>query len=168
MSLYIPSEVANIIFEYYAQIRDLKWTPSIDIKTGKLKWKTNKYSAKYDNMNKLMKHRNDNIYKDISLSIHQIRGHATINYYNTFGTIIYLKKTHYVNRYQIIVAKSTIYVEFIDEHGFKNSFFYSTELSLRKSQYDVYQDGNIHSILYDFDKCSELFDNEYSLVIEKY
>ena len=56
MSLHIPSDVANIIFEYYAQMRDLKWTPFIEPKTGKLKWKANKYSAKYDNMNKLLEY----------------------------------------------------------------------------------------------------------------
>ena len=54
MSLHIPSDVANIILEYYAQMRDMKWAPFIEPKTGKLKWKTNKYSAKYDNINKLL------------------------------------------------------------------------------------------------------------------
>jgi len=38
MSLHIPSDITNIIFDYYAQLKDLKWTPFIDGKTGKLNW----------------------------------------------------------------------------------------------------------------------------------
>jgi hypothetical protein len=167
MSLHIPSDIANIILEYYSQMRDMKWVPFIDVKNGKLKWKVNKHSAKYDNMNKLLKHREVYPCQDISIRATNV-GSETINDYNTIGTIICLKKPYLVNQYQMLYPICTIYVEFIDNYGFKNSFFCSIKLvslfSLCKKEYDVYQDGHIRSMLYDF----QYENNTYSLIIAKY
>jgi hypothetical protein len=150
----------------------MKWVPFIDVKNGKLKWKVNKHSAKYDNMNKLLNHRKDNPSHDISIGVFQMKDRETIDYYNTIGTIIYLKKTHFVNRYQMIVYRSTRYFEFIDNYGFKNSFFCSMGLlSLCKKDYDVYQDGLIHSILCNmecYEESYENYNNTYRICIEKY
>jgi hypothetical protein len=167
MSLDIPSDVANIILEYYAQMRDMKWAPFIEPKTGKLKWKVNKYSAKYDNINKLLKHRKDNLPHGISFDIDIVRNGETIDTYNTIGTSICLKIEHYINDYQVIIPISKLYIDFIDEFGFKHSLFCSIfgRSTLRRFDYDVYQDGNIHSTLLDIHIFNK---NSYSLVIEKY
>ncbi len=167
MSLHIPSDISNIILEYYAQIRDMKWTPFIDGKTGKLKWKMNKYSAKYDTLNKLLKHKKDNLPDDVSFDIDVVRNGETIDAYNTIGTCICLKTRHYVNIYQMIISSSKLYIEFTDVFNFKYSLVCSItgRSTLRKFDYDVYQDGTIHSTLIGFRK----FGNDaYSLVIEKY
>ena len=167
MSLHIPSDVSNIILEYYAQIRDMKWIPFIDPKTGKLKWKVNKYSTKYDTLNKLLNHKKDNLPDDVSFDIDVVRNGETIDICNAIGTSICLKIEHYVNDYQMIIPISKLYIDFIDEHGFKNSLFCSIfgRSTLRRFNYDVFQDGNIHSILIDFRKFSS---NAYSLIVEKY
>jgi hypothetical protein len=171
MSLHIPSDVSNIILEYYAQLQDLQWTPFIEPKTGKLKWKANKYSTKYNNMNKLLKHRKDNLCHDISIDVDIVRNGFTTDRYRKLGTCIYLKTKYnvesFVDNYQIIIPKSCLYIEYVDQDNFKHSLFCSIfgRSTLRRFDYDIYQDGNIHSILLDFRK----FDNStYSLVIEKY
>lgn len=167
MSLHIPSDVSNIIFEYYAQIRDMKWIPFIDPKTGKLKWKVNKYSAKYNNMNKLLEFRKDNPLNDINIDIDIVRSGELLEGYNALGTCIYLKKIHFVNKYQVILLITQLYIEYVDEDNFKHSLFCSKfgRSTLRRFDYDVYQDGNIHGTLLDI----HIFDkNAYSLVIEKY
>jgi hypothetical protein len=167
MSLHIPADISNIIFEYYAQLQDLQWTPFIDPKTGKLKWKVNKYSAKYDNMNKLLEFRKDNLRHDIDIHINIMRAGELLEDYNALGTRTYLKKIHFANKYKVILLITQLYIEYVDEDNFKHSLFCSIygRSSLRRFDYDVYQDGNIHSSLIDFRK----FDNSnYSLVIEKY
>jgi hypothetical protein len=166
MSLHIPADVSNIIFEYYAQIQDMKWVPLIDIKTGKLKWKVNSHSAKYDNITKLLKHKKDNLQCNILIEVCVVNNDIEINnYYDTTGTYICLKKEHYVNNYEMIIPIYKLYIEFINEYGIKHSVFCSTLRSLRRPNYDVYQDGNIHSILIDFCEYNK---NCYSLAIEKY
>lgn len=54
----LPTDVINIILEYYSQLRekDMKWTPFIETTTGKLKWKVNKHSTKYDNIKQTLRH----------------------------------------------------------------------------------------------------------------
>ena len=168
MTIYIPADISNIILDYYSQLRDMKWRPFIDVQTGKLKWKVNRYSAKYDNIHKLLKHRKDNLYHDILLDISQVNNVGeTNNAYQTIGSFICLKIEHYANNYQMIVPISKFYIEFINDHGFKHSLFCSIagRSTLRRFDYDVYQDGIIHSTLIDFTKFSS---NGYSLVIEKY
>jgi hypothetical protein len=167
MSLHIPSDISNIILEYYAQLKDLKWVPFVEPKTGKLKWKVNKYSAKYDNINKLLEFRKNNLLKDISFDIDIVRNGETIDRYNTIGTCIYLKKIHFVNKHKAIVLITQLYIEYIDEDNFKHSLFCSIygRSILCRFDYDVYQDGNIHSTLIDFYIFNK---NAYSLVIQKY
>ncbi len=171
MSLYIPADVSNIIFKYYAQLRDMKWTPFIDKKNGKLKWKVNEYSAKYDNINKLLKHRKDNLCDNVNIDVEiRMRGEI-IDFISTFGTCICLKTTykveHYVDNYQIIITKSDLYIEYYDSNNFKYSIFCSKfgRSTLRRYEFDIYQDGNIHSNLLDIYIINK---NNYSLVIEKY
>jgi hypothetical protein len=171
MSLHIPSDVANIIFEYYAQLRDMKWVPFIDGKTGKLKWNVNKYSAKYDNMNKLLKHRKDNLCDNVNIDVEIIMRGETIDFISTIGTSICLKTTYkvenFVDNYQVIITKYDLYIEYYDSNNFKYSIFCSKfgRSTLRRHDFDIYQDGNIHSNLLDIHIFGK---NTYSLVIEKY
>ena len=53
----LPTDVINIILDYYSQLRerDMKWMPFIDTTTGKLKWKVNKNSTKYDNIKQTLR-----------------------------------------------------------------------------------------------------------------
>jgi len=50
----LPSDVTNIILDYYSQMNDMKWQPFIETSTGKLKWKVNKHSTKYKNIEKIL------------------------------------------------------------------------------------------------------------------
>jgi hypothetical protein len=167
MSLHIPADVSNIILEYYAEMRDMKWVPFVDPKTGKLKWKINKYSSKYDNMNKLLEFRKDNPLDDINIDVDILRSGELLEDYNAQGTCICLKKIHFVNKYQVILLITQLYIEYVDEDNFKHSLFCSIfgRSTLRRFDYDIYQDGNIHSTLLDIHRFNK---NSYSLVIEKY
>lgn len=164
MTLHIPSDVANIILEYYAQIRGMKWAPFIEPKTGKLKWKTNKYSAKYDNMNKLLKHKKDNLRLDKNIEIVIVQHNQLIYRFNTIGTSICLKKDYYMN--SILYPIHHLYIECVDESNVKYSTFCSTSRTgpIYKLDYNVYSDSNIHSTLISilsFDM------NSLSLILEK-
>lgn len=163
----LPTDVINIILEYYSQIRDMKWHPFIDNKTGQLKWKVNRYSAKYDNIHKLLKHRKDNLRHDINIDINIVANGVAIDLYNTIGTCIVLKIEHIVTKYQMVIPKTHLYIEYFDTNEFKYSIFCSIfgRSTLRRFDYDVYQDNNIHSMLIDIHKFSR---NNYSLVLEKY
>ena len=46
----LPTDVINIILDYYSQLRESETT------TGKLKWKVNKNSTKYDNIKQTLNH----------------------------------------------------------------------------------------------------------------
>lgn len=169
MTLYIPDDIVNIIFEYYAQMHDLRWAPFIDVKTGKTKKRVNKYSTKYNNINKLLEHRSKNLVHAINIDVDITRYGETIDSYSTIGTSICLKSKYLNNsRFQSL----TLYVEFIDKYNFKNYAFYSITLftlipgisMIDRVEYYNYQDGNIHSTI----NC-EIFDKtHYSLVLEKF
>jgi hypothetical protein len=167
MTTYIPADISNIILDYYSQLRDMKWTPFIDVRSGKLIWKVNKYSAKYDNIHKLLKHRKDNLRHNISIDVSILDRFETVELYNTIGTLICLKIEHYVNKYQIIIPISHLYVEYFDNQNCKYSIFYSIfgRSSLRRFDYDIYKDNHIHSSLIDIHKLGKTM---YSLVFEKY
>lgn len=172
----LPTDVINIILDYYSQLResDMKWTPFIETTTGKLKWKVNKNSTKYDNIHKLLTHRKDHIRHDISIDINIVANSVTLDSYNTIGTCIVLQ-IEYIehnyqfieHNYQMIVPKTYLYIEYFDINKFKYSTFYSIfgRSTLRRFDYDVYQDNNIHSMLIDIHKFGN---NYYSLVLEKY
>jgi hypothetical protein len=164
MSLHIPSDVANIIFEYYAQIRDLKWVPFIEPKTGKLKWKMNKYSAKYDDMNKLLKHRKDNLRNDKNIEIILVQNYQTIDRFNTTGTSICLKTDYYMGIEYYPIHK--FYIEYVDEYNVKYSIFCSSSTigAIYKLDYTVYRDSIIHSTLINM---LSLDMNSLSLILEK-
>jgi hypothetical protein len=164
MTLYIPSDVANIILEYYAQIRGMKWVPFIEPKTGKLKWKTNKYSAKYDNMNKLLKHKKDNLRLDKNIEIIMVENYQTIDRFNTTGTSICLKTDYYMNKEYYPIHK--FYIEYVDESNVKYSTFCSSSAigPVYKLDYNVYQDSNMHSTLINI---LSLDMNSLSLILEK-
>jgi len=53
--------------------------------------KMNKYSAKYDTLNKLLKHRQQNLLRDIAIGIAVVRNGETNDYYNTIGRSICIK-----------------------------------------------------------------------------
>jgi hypothetical protein len=166
MALYIPSDIANIIFEYYAQMRDMKWIPFIDIQSGKLKWKINIYSAKYNNINNLLKHKKQNLPNDIIIDISVLMGGETIDIYNRLGKCICLKKEQYADKYQMIIPISKLYIEYTDENSIYSIFcLIFGRSTLRRFDYEIYQDGNIHSSLIDIHKFGY---NAYSIIIEKY
>jgi len=168
MSLYIPSEVTNIILEYYAELKHLKWQPFIGQKTGKLKWKVNKYSLKYDNINKLLEHKKDNPARNISIDVSLEMDGETINFYDTIGTCISLKNEYLANSYQAMFPKSILYISFADDYGFKNYIFCSVvgkSTLLGRMYHDIYQDGNEYGII---TYLSSFNSTSYSLVIEKW
>lgn len=167
----LPSDVLNLILEYYSQMRDMKWTPFIDDKSGKLAWKVNKYSAKYDNIDKLLKFRKNNLKCDVLLDIELIHNRNEIDWYESIiGTIIYLKTVYHVNKYQMIEPTSYIYIEYYVEDC-KHSIFcplgYNiTNLWYKKTHYDdVYQDTNIYAFVNEFRRLGT---HAYQLTIEKY
>ena len=164
MSLHIPSDVANIIFEYYAQMRDIKWVPFIEPKSGKLKWKMNKYSAKYDNMNKLLMYRKDNLRLDKNIEIILVQNYHTTDRFNTTGTSICLKTDYYMNKEYYPIHQ--LYIECVDESNVKYSTFCSTSRigPTYKLDYNVYTDSNIHSML---TSILSLDTNSLSLILEK-
>ncbi len=165
MSLYIPSNVINIIFEYYAQLNDLRWAPFVDVKTGATKRRVNKYSTKYDNINKLLEHRQKNLVHNINIDVDIMGYGEIIDSYNTIGTRICLKIEH-ISDYRTMIPILDSYIEFIDKYNNKYSVFYSTigRLALR-NKYDIYEDGNIYGILIDYSNFDK---THYSITLEKF
>ena len=165
----LPTDVINIIFEYYAQMRDMKWRPFIDVQSGKLIWKVNRCSAKYDNINKLLTHRKNHLRDDISIDINIVANRVILDLYNTIGTCtcIVLKIEYIVTKYQMVIPKTYLYIEYFDTNEFKYSIFCSIfgRSTLYRFDYDVYKDNNIHSMLIDIHKFGN---NHYLLVLEKY
>ena len=106
MTIYIPSDVTNLILEYYSQLRNMKWRPFIDDKTGKLIWKINKYSAKYDNINKVSNYRKNNPSCDIPLLIKHSNNNNVTIYENIIGNIIYLKSIYIVSVLQTTIERN--------------------------------------------------------------
>jgi hypothetical protein len=165
MSLHIPSNVINIIFEYYAQLNDLQWAPFVDSKTGETKYRVNKYSTKYYNIDKLLEHRQKNLVHNIKIDVELMRYAEIIDRYNTIGTCICLKIEH-ISDYKTIVPILDLYIEFIDKYNNKYYVFYSTigRCALR-NKYDIYQDGNLHSTLIDYGNYDK---KHYLLTLEKF
>jgi len=165
MTLYIPANITNIIFEYYAQMNDHRWATFIGVKTGENKRRVNKYSTKYDNINKLLEHKQKNLVHNINIDVDIMRYGEIINSYNTIGTCICLKTDNIIDR-KIIVPISYMYIEFIDENNYKYNCFYSiSRRCALRNRYHIYQDGNIHSILIDYGNFDK---THYSITLEKY
>ena len=123
MLQHIPGDVTNIILDYYSQLRDLKWVPFIDSKTGKLLWKVNKYSIKYEYMNKLLKNKTENHIGMIDIDIFIRSNNPLINQYSTIGSVIPLKTEYYVNKWNVIKRTTILYFEFIDDDNCVNYTF---------------------------------------------
>ncbi len=176
MTKYIPPDIVNIILEYYSHLRDMKWKPFIDAKTGKFIWKVNKYSAKYGIINKLLNYREKQLRcylsYDIQLDIELIHNRNEIDMYDSItGTIIYLNTIYDVNKYQMIIPMSYIYIEYCIEDS-KYSIFSLlrnnvTNLWYKKTNSNnvVYQDSNIYA---EVKELRRLGTNTYQLTIEKY
>jgi len=166
MSFYLPTDVVNIIFQYYSQLNDTKWSPFIDIKTGDLKRTVNKYSAKYDNINKILQHKQKSPINNISVDIDVTQNGEIINSYNTTGTSVFVATRYIVTYYQLIIPILYFYIEFKDEHGFNCTVFCPKNTAYcEKFKFDVYQDGAIHSKLIDIHTFSK---TTYSVALEKY
>jgi hypothetical protein len=165
MSLNIPSNVINIIFEYYAQMNDLQWAPFVDLKTGETKNRVNKYSTKYDDINKLLEHRKKNLVNNIKITVEIMHYGEIIDRYYAKGTCICLKIED-ISDYRNNIKIFDSYIEFIDKYNNKYCVFYSTiGRCVLRNKYDIYQDGNIHSTLINY----ENFDNKhYLLTLEKF
>lgn len=162
MTLYIPANITNIIFEYYAQMNDHRWATFIDVKTGENKRRVNKYSTKYDNINRLLKDRISNLVDIININVSVVSNNEIIDNYNTIGTSI----TMYREFIDIYCTPRLTYMEFIDEYNFKYYVFCSPVFaSSRSNKYDIYQDGNIYSSLINIRYINK---NSCLLVMEKF
>jgi hypothetical protein len=149
MSLHIPSNVTNIIFEYYAQMNDLQWAPFVDVKTGEIKNRVNKYSTKYDNINKLLEHRKKNLVDNIKIDVAIMSYDEIIDRYHTTGTCICLKIEH-ISDYKNMISILDLYLEFIDKYNNKCYVFYSVIGKHSIRNYDIYQYGNKHGNLIEY------------------
>jgi hypothetical protein len=168
MSIHIPSDIANIILEYYAQMRDMKWTPCIDTKTGKLKWKVNKYSNKYFHNNRVLKYRKNNPRYDINIILYIIRNAAYMGEYRTMGTCIYLQTVYHYQRNDVVVPVHELYIEFYDENNVKCSVFCSiteNKLLFKGTRRIYIGDDTKFGILRHLAKRDE---HNYSIYLDKY
>lgn len=167
MSLQLPADVSNIIFDYYAQLRDLKWCPFIDGKTGKLIWKVNKYSAKYDNIHKTLKYRKDNLRENITVYIEIMKNNEIINSFCTPGTCVTFRTAYIIKNYdtyaQVLRSSNRSYIQYSYPCNSVHSLFYSS--GVRSFGIDIYQDGNIYANLIEI---TQFIENEYLLVFETY
>jgi hypothetical protein len=167
MSIYIPCHIANIILEYYAQMKQLKWIPFIDAKTGKLIWKVNKYSIKYANINNMIAFRKYNSPHDINININITRENDEIDSFNIIGKCICVNKKYCMNKSTSALSViREIYIEYIDQDNFNHALFCSVlRKKARMRRYDVYQDGVIYSLLVSLTLFNGI---EYSIVLDKY
>lgn len=167
MSLYIPADVINIIFEYYAEIRDLKWCPFIDAKTGKLIWKVNKYSTNYNYVNNVIQYRQSNEKQDMNIYVELHNDFAMVDMYETYGTLILLKKEYIVNKWNVVTPKTTMYLEFTDEHNNTYNIMYAVfyKSTLFRLDYDIYTDNTIFGELFEYHDFQE---NNITVSMYKY
>lgn len=133
MSLYIPADITNIIFEYLSHLKDMKWTPFIDSKTGKLKWKVNKFCSKnialiYNNIISFNKYC---LKEQIQLVIIIQNNDQIINQYMATGII-----TNF---------KSGFNIEFTDENYFT---YYIVSFTRRNSFNTIYINNTIFGTCY--------------------
>lgn len=166
MSSYIPSDIINIIFDYYAQLKNMYWTPFIYNKTGKIGWKFNKYSKKISNINKLLNYRGENLKRNVNIEIDVLYENELINYYNTTGYFIKLREYYILN-----TLITDIYIEFIDENNFKNYLFCSiTKRNLYNKSYkrnnNVFIGNCIHGELFRLEISNN--NNNFIIVLDKY
>ena len=148
----LPADVINIILEYYSQMRDMKWRPFIENKTGQLKWKVNKYSANYHYLNNVLEYRKSNDKEIVNMYVELHNDFAVFDIYDTYGTIIPLKKEYIVNKWNVITPKTTMYIEFTDEHNNKYNIMYAVfyRSTLFRLDYDIYVDNTIFGELFEF------------------
>jgi hypothetical protein len=167
MSLYIPSDITNIIFEYYAQMRDMKWFPFIDVKTGKLIWKVNKYSTNYNYVNNVLKYRKSNEKQDMNIYVELHNDFAVIDIYETHGILIPLKKEYIVNKWNVITPKTTMYLEFTDQNNNTYNIMYTViyRSALFRLNYDIYMDNTIFGELFEHHDFQE---NNITISMYKY
>lgn len=167
MLQHIPGDVTNIILDYYAQLRDLKWIPFIDLKTGKLLWKVNKYSTKYEYMNKCLKYEKENRKTYLDLDIIVERSNMMLYTYYTIGHVIPLKTDYYVDKWNMIKRKTYLYFEFKDEDNYTHYVFCGVNghSALIRNDYQVYLDNAI------FGNIGRIYifgENTFALYLDKY
>lgn len=148
----LPADVINIILEYYSQMRDMKWRPFIENKTGQLKWKVNKYSTNYHYLNNVLEYRKSNDKQIVNMYVELHNDFAVFDIYDTYGTIIPLKKEYIVNKWNVVTPKTTMYIEFTDEHNNKYNIMYAVfyRNTLFRLDYDIYVDNTIFGELFEF------------------
>jgi len=161
----LPSDITNIILDYYSQLRDMKWRPFIDPSSGKLSWKVNQYSTQYDNIHKLLKHKKDHLRKIINIDVNMIFGHEEIDMYNVSGTCTCLSTKYVVTKNKLIFPLSYFYIEYEYDNS-RYTTFCSTIRSLEYYRYyDVYQDNYLLCTLNELYKIDN---SSYTLYLEKY
>jgi hypothetical protein len=148
----LPADVINIILEYYSQMRDMKWRPFIENKSGQLKWKVNKYSTNYHYLNNVLEYRKSNDKQIVNMYVELHNDFAVFDIYDTYGTIIPLKKEYIVNKWNVVTPKTTMYIEFTDEHNNKYNIMYAVfyRSTLFRLDYDIYVDNTIFGELFEF------------------
>lgn len=160
----LPSDITNIILDYYSQLRDMKWRPFIDPSSGKLSWKVNQYSTQYDNIHKLLKHRKDHLRETINIHVDMIFSREEIDLYNVSGTCICLSTKYEVTKYKLIISQSYFYIEYEYDNS-RYTTFCSKNYGITNNIFDVYQDN------YLFCSLNQLFkidNSNYRLFLEKY
>ena len=162
MSLNLPTDITNIIFDYVAQLKNLKWIPYVDKKSGKLRWKYSKYKKYVCDDFYIIKICNefpkinicieDILYlkttklfikKPIDLTVIIYRFNQLINEYFINGYLVKFRmvdSTPFCERY-----KSDYYFEFTDENG--NNLYLYRKIG---SPGDVYMDNTLYGELLDF------------------
>ena len=161
----LPSDITNMILDYYSQLRDMKWVHFIDPSSGKLSWKVNKYSTQYDNINKMLKHRKDHLREEINIDVDMIFSREEIDMYNVSGTCICLSTKYVITNHKLIFPLSYFYIEYEYDNSRYTTFCSTIRILKFYRHYDVYQDNYLFcslNKLYKIDKSS------YILYLEKY
>lgn len=142
MQTSLPSDVLNIIFEYYSQLCNMKWTPFIETHTGKLKWKVNKHCEELNQFTiDFYKYRQTN---EVNILFKLFSANQAANTFITTGNLVTF-------RYKKNNKKRVWYFQIHDSHDSSviySSFVIIKDLVMGVENY-MYCNGNIFGIVSD-------------------
>jgi hypothetical protein len=172
-TLNFPSDIKNIILDYWSQLNNRKWSPFIESKNEKLIWKVNKYSSKYKNINCMLIYKKHNPIKNIYVDVHMLNGiEISDRIYGTLGTILPLKRVYIVNKWDIIVSCDAYYMQFIIGKYLYSVFYIAKYNYIFKNEYDIYINEyieNTENTLYGtFEYVTGIDENLYAIEIRRY
>lgn len=174
--MFIPSDIVNIILEYYAELRGLKWCPMVNAKTGKLSWKVNKYSSNYSNICRTLEFKTNNQIKEVSINCvitetgtrqngYIFSNELTIDRFTVNGSI---KKIMEEELYHSpVIIKRIWYIEFVN--GYNQYKVSLSDYPSRWSDYfmgEVYKNGKKYGIIVET-SASGILGNVIDLYIDK-